>query len=247
MDELPLAMRAPQGLSAQNPIARLIEKVVESTESSADKVTTLGKLSDLYERMEAKNAEKEFAAAFVRLQSELTPVSAMKAVPNNDGTTRYFYAPYEEIMAQVRPLLLKHGFAVSFSSSTDEKRVTQTCKLFHVGGHSQSNSFSARIGQGPPKSSEAQGDGAASTYAKRFALCNALNIVTEVDTDGADEEAKDEPITPDKVIYLRELINETQSNEAKVLEIAGAKTLAEIKSGGYPTIVRMLNAKKSRR
>lgn len=234
-------------LSAQNPIGRLIESVISSQESASAKVETLGKLTELYERMEAKNAEKEFAAGFVRLQSELAPVKAMKAVPNNDGTTRYFYAPFEQIMAQVQPLLLKHGFAVSFSSQTDEKRVTQTCTLMHVGGHSRTNSFSARIGSGPPKSSEAQGDGAASTYAKRFALCNALNIVTEVDTDGADEEPADEPISHEKATYLRELIHETQSNEAKVLEIAGAQKIEDIKSGAYPTLVRMLNAKKSRR
>ncbi len=245
--ELPLATREPSALSQQNPIARLLEAVVNSPESSGSKVDAITKLTELYEKMEAKAAEKEFAAAFVRLQSELGSVKAMKAVPNNDGTARYFYAPFEDIMAIVRPLALKHGFAITFSSATDEKRVTQTCTVIHIGGHSRSNSFSARIGSGPPKSSEAQGDGAASTYAKRFALCNAFNIVTEVDTDGADEQDGDKPIDKEKIQYLREQIAETKSNEAQVLHFAGAKSVEEIKNAVYPTIIRMLAAKASRR
>jgi hypothetical protein len=243
--ELQLAASAedqPLALSPENPIGRMIEAITK-TGVSTDNMAVLERMMDLYERVEVKNAEKQFAEAFVALQSDLPPVQASKPVPNRDGSIRYHFAPYEEIMAQIRPFLQKHGFTVTFSMSFSEGRVVQACTLQHVGGHSRTNQFMARVGNGPPGSSEAQGDGAASTYAKRFALCNALNIVTEIDTDGKDARAAGEPISPDKVQYLREQVRETASDESKFLKLAGVSSFEEITTGSYDVLVRALAAK----
>jgi hypothetical protein len=170
-------------------------------------------------------------------------IQAVKPVPNNDGTIRYRFAPYEEIMAIVRPLLQRHGFTVSFSQSVGDGRITQVCILQHIGGHSRMNSFAVRVGKGPPGSSEAQGDGAASTYAKRHALCNALNITVDADTDGADARIEGAPLAPDRVLYLRELVRDTKSDERLFLKFAGAETFEGIASARYDDLVRALTKK----
>lgn len=217
---------------------------------TAENVAVLEKMMDLYERTQAKEAEKEFARAFVQLQSDMPAIHAVKPVPNNDGSIRYRFAPYEEIMEQVRPLLLRHGFTVSFSQTIGDGRIVQACTLRHVGGHAVTNQFAVRVGKGPPGSSEAQGDGAASTYAKRFALCDALNIVVEKDSDGAraGEDARIEgaPIAPDKAQYLRELVAETKSDEAAFLRFAGASKYEEIGSARYDVLVAALHKKVRR-
>jgi hypothetical protein len=214
---------------------------------TAENVAVLEKLMDLYERTQAKEAEKQFAAAFAALQGEMPAIHAVKAVPNRDGTIRYKFAPYEEIMAIVRPLLQRHGFTVSFSQTVGDGRISQACVLQHVGGHSRANAFAVRIGSGPPGSSEAQTDGAASTYAKRHALCNALNITVDADTDGADARIEGAPIAADKAQYLRELCAETKSDEAAFLKFAGAATFAEIASTRYDDLVRALLKKAGRK
>lgn len=237
-----LAVAQPMQLS-QTPVAQMLQAVIDKG-VTAENVAVMEQLVSLYERMQLRDAEKQFAAAFAALQSEMPAVQASKPVPNRDGTIRYHFAPYEEIMATVRPLLLKHGFTVTFSMSFSEGRVIQACTLQHVGGHSRTNQFMARIGNGPPGSSEAQGDGAASTYAKRFALCNALNIVTEIDTDGrTDARADGAPIAPDKAIYLRELVKETKADEAAFLKFAGASTYDDIGSAKYDMLVTALRKK----
>ena len=244
--ELELAAQtdaAPAVIQSQDPITRGIASLIERGVTS-ENVEAFDKLLSLYERLQGKDAERQFAAAFVALQSELNPIAASKVVPNNDGSARYKFAPYEEIMAAVRPLLLKHGFTVTFSMSFSEGRVTQACTLQHLGGHRQTNSFAVRIGKGPPGSSEAQGDGAASTYAKRFALTNALNITVETDSDGADARVEGEVISKDKLQYLRELVKETNSDEARFLAFAGVKTYEEITTATYPLLVRSLSAKR---
>jgi hypothetical protein len=243
-ENLQLAVQESSAL-AVSPIEQILRSAVEKGVTT-ENVAVIERLTDLYERLQAKDAEKRFAAAFVLLQSDMPNIQATKSVPDKYGNLKYRFAPYEEIMAQVKPLLQRHGFTVTFSTDFDDKRVIQSCTLQHIDGHSRTNKFAARIGNGPPGSSEAQGDGAASTYAKRFALCNALNIITgEADTDGRREDARAEggAISEDKVAYLKEQVRETHSDEAKFLQFAGVKTYGEITEAIYPILVKSLAGK----
>lgn len=213
---------------------------------TAENVAALEKLIGLQERMELRAAEKAFNTAFVGLQTDIPTVQATEAVPDRQGNVKYYFAPYGAIMEQVRPMLQKHGFTVSFSMDFRDSRIIQSCTLSHVGGHSRTNQFMARIGNGPPGASEAQADGAASTYAKRFALCNALNIVCEVDTDaGQDAKKEGPPITWEQAAYLKEQVKETNSDEAAFLRFAGAPTYEAIGSARYDSLVAEL-AKKGK-
>lgn len=188
---------------------------------TGENVAAMKELVGLYERMEDRNAERAFAQAFTALQAELKAVQATRAVPNNDGTTRYKFAPFEEIMEQVRPSLEKHGFSVSFSTDYADNRLVKSCTLQHVGGHSRTNKFAVRIGSGPPKASECQADGAASTYAKRFALCDSLNIQIDHDVDAAAEGAY---VTEDQAFELHRRVVETNSNMGAFLKFCGVES-----------------------
>lgn len=221
----------------------LIREVIKSG-LNAESVGVVERLVALAERQEARQAEKDFNAAFNALQSEMPSIEADRPVPDKFGNVKYLYAPFESIMAQVKPLLLKHGFSVSFSMDFKDGRVIQHCTLAHIGGHSRVNTFMARVGGGPPGSSEAQGDGAASTYSKRFALCNALNIVVEKDTDGADARKEGAPISFEQAKFIEDLAKEVGANIPAFLKYAGASTFAEIGSARYDQLVRDLEKKR---
>lgn len=238
-----LAVQQETTLAAPS-VGQMLQAAIDKGVTN-ENVAVLERLMDLYERVEDKKAEKAFATAFNTLQSEMPIVNATKAVPDKNGNVKFRFAPYEEIMATVRPLLLKHGFTVTFSQDFKEGRIIQSCTLMHLSGHSRTNSFAARIGNGPPGASETQADGAASTYAKRFALCNALNILSEFDTDAmkGDVRAEGELIGEDKIQYLKEQVAETGSNEARFLNLAGVSKYEEIRVGSYNVLVRALAAK----
>lgn len=233
---------AVEHVRPQPTVADMLQAVIDKG-VTADNVAAMGELVKLYERMEDKKAEREFAAAFVRLQAETRVVKATKAVPNNDGSVRYNFAPFEEIMATVGPILERNGFTVAFSTDFAESRLIKICHLTHVGGHTRENKFAVRIGKGPPGSSEAQGDGAASTYAKRFALCDALNIVVEKDSDARAEGGS---VSEDQAFELERRVKETNSDVAAFLKFAGAKTFAEISSVKYSMLDELL-CKRERR
>lgn len=132
-------------------------------------------------------------------------------------------------MKQVGPLLQKHGFTISFSNDFKEGRLIETCTLTHKGGAKRSNQFAVRIGKGPPASTETQADGAAATYAKRFALCDALNIVVERMDDDARSEGHQ--ITSQQAEELQRRVMDTESNELAFLKLAGVTAIS-----GKPTL-----------
>ena len=225
----------------QPGIAEMLQAVLERGVTQ-ENVAAIGELVKLYERMEDKKSEKEFSLAFNALQSEMPKIQARQAVPNNDGSIRYTFAPYEAIMEQVQPMLLKHGFTVTFSTRYEESRLVKICTLQHTSGHKQANEFAVRIGKGPPFSSETQGDGAAATYAKRFALCDALNITIEKDTDARNEGAA---ITSAQADEFERRVAETNSDRAAFLKYAGANSFREIGEAKYSLLDELL-AKKER-
>jgi len=223
-------------------IAGMLQAVIEKG-VTGENVKALESLVTLYERMEARDAEKAFAQAFNALQSEMPRIQAKKPVHCKNGDLKYKFAPFEEIMEQVRPLLLKHGFSVSFSMRFGDGRLTEICTLQHVGGHSKSNEFAVRIGSGPPGASESQADGAAATYAKRFALCNALNVIVEADDDARVEGGS---VTAEQADELERRVALTNSNKAAFLKLAGAQTYREIKAGKYEVLDNFLRMKEAK-
>jgi hypothetical protein len=209
---------------------------------TGENVAAMEKLVGLYERMEDQRAEREFAQAFVALQSEMPKVQATRPVPNKDGTQRYKFAPFEDIMAQVGPMLQKHGFTVCFSSKFENDRIIASCTLQHVGGHKRTNDFAVRVGSGPPGATVSQADGAASTYSKRFALCDSLNIViSHLDNDARLEGGT---ITKDQADELERRVNETNSDKKIFLQLAGATLFSEIPAAKYDLLDEMLTRKE---
>lgn len=225
----------------QMPNAMQMLQGVLSGGVTAENVAAVKELVQLAREESAIQARRDFATAFNALQAEMPAVKACKAVPGRDGSTRYKYAPYEEIMEQVKPMLQKHGFTVRFDSDDTETSVVQTCILQHANGHEERTRFSARKGQGPPNASAAQTDGAASTYAKRFALCNALNIVIEADTDARNE---GDTITAEQAADLQRRVRAVKADEFAFLEFAHAASFEAIKTGAYPLLVDMIVKKE---
>ena len=224
-----------------DPVAKMLATFIEKG-VTADNVNALEKMCDLYERMQDRNAQRQFTEAFVALQAELPVIVASTQIPN-----RGKYERFEDVMRVVSPLLVKHGFTVSFSMDFKDTRVLEICTLKHVGGHSQSNSFAVRTGG--RSDSDTQADCKAATTAKRNALLNCLNIVIRQDAyqnEDADASLDGAPLNGDQVIYLRELLAETKSDVPKFLAYAGATKLEDIGSGRYDELVRMLHKKAGR-
>ena len=227
---------------APTPLA-LMQQVIAAG-ITPESVGVMERLVALDREMKRDAAAVEFAGAFSRLQNSLKGFKPTKAVPDKNGGTRYTYVPYEQIMREVQPLAEREGLSISFSTDFADGRIIQTCTLTHVSGYSKDFKSFVRAGAGPYGATETQADGAAMTYAKRYALCNALNITVERDTDGIpDARLEGKAITFEQAQTLKELAQEVGADIPAFLKYAGSPSFEGIGTARYDALFAALQKK----
>lgn len=170
-NELPIERHAPQDLLAM------------AVQKGAD-VATLERLMVVRTQLKAEAAKEAYFAALAAFQAEC-PIIAKKNAVSIPGGANYRYAPLDQIVRKVQPLLEKHGFSHQEDSEIAEGWVTAIVTVTHRAGHSETKKFKVpsetKAGMSPQ-----QKYGAAMTFATRYAFCAAFGIRTgEQDTDCA--------------------------------------------------------------
>lgn len=159
-----------------DPALAMIERF--AADPSFD-VTKLQALMDMREREMNRIAEQEFNSAFARMQPRI-PTIGEKA-KTDKGT----YAPREDIVEVIRPILAEFGFSLSFRTEWPEKdRIQVVGILTHEGGHSRESKFLTAADQSGSKNG-VQALGSAVEYGRRYTTTDLLNIATrKADDDG---------------------------------------------------------------
>jgi hypothetical protein len=160
----------------------------------------LEKLVALKERMEDRNARKEFAAALAKFKAECPPIYRTKHVdiPGRGGSYGFDYAPLEEALPVMEPVLESNGFTVKWDRTADKGMLTSVCTLRHVGGHSDTSSFTLPVDSAAGMSLQ-QKYSAASTFADRKAFFAVLGIVAEKGAPGAEREVDPKKVNDDQL------------------------------------------------
>jgi len=223
-------------------VGALMQQVV-SAGITPDTVSVMKDLIAMKNDLEEREARKDFARAFVQMQKEMPSVKAIKAVMDGDKV-RYYFAPFEHIREEARPILTANGFAVSFDTKVEDSRLISFCTLTHEGGHSQTNQFACRYTK-PPGTSDAQGDMSTKSYAMRGAFCDACGIVIDKDTDGDDVRGLGGKVTPQQAESLRKRVRDTESDEARFLKYAGADDFEDIDEARYSLLDSHLSKKEA--
>jgi len=224
----------------QPTAADILQAVIEKGVTS-ENVAAVESIVKLYERMEDRKAAMSASRCLRELQAEAKAIPATRAVPARDGSARYKYVPYEEIMEKAQPMLTKYGFSVRYSQRNEADRTTVICILTHDDGHSFTNEFTVRTGSGPPQATATQADSSAGTVAQREAFCDALNIVRCRDDDAQKEGAS---ITPEQADELARRVAETNSNKEAFLKLAGSPDFAHIPAAKYSVLDELLQRKE---
>jgi len=176
-------------------------------------VEKLEKLMDLQERWEDRQAKKAFVQAMAKFQ-ETCP-----AAFRSRSSDKHDYAPIEEIMKTIRPHLAVNGLSVRFDTEFGGDSMTAICKVAHSGGYEEVSRFTCAIENivsktGKNVMNKSQASASADSYAKRYALKNAFNIVESYDDDAQIMGAPPETITPEQAASLRDNITELKADEA---------------------------------
>ena len=210
-------------------------------------VDKLEKLMALYERDEARKAQVSFNSDFAAMQSDITTVSKNSKVDYTTakGRTAYSFASLEDIVDMVRPVLQKHGFAVSFKVDTSNG-VNVECSLMHKDGHSIETAMQVQADNSGGKNN-VQALGSSISYAKRYTLSSLLNIATRDDDDAQAAMQKDSRvITAGQSKTLEdkfENLSENKQNAFKkwLADNYGLESIPEINVKQFNTVLSAIN------
>lgn len=200
----------------ENPLPATTEQAVQNSPMNLLALAIkqgipLGELVAMNEKWEAKQAKQAFDAAMAAFQTECPTI--YKTTPGGttkSGTVAYKFASFEDILAQVKPLLQKHGFSFQLGTDVESKDgwVIARCKVTHSQGHCDTTEAKFPLGTKTDIMSQTQVYAAALTFASRRCFQNAFGIITaSEDMDGRLSEKKRD-LGPSKIGNMRELRKE---------------------------------------
>lgn len=154
-------------------IIQVIERAALNPDVDIDKME---RLLQMQERVMDRQAMMAYSAAMAAMQTELP------SIEERGQTNNGCYATLEDIVDTVRPILQKHGFAVSFRIQTQERGIQVTGVLMHKDGHREETSMLLPADMSGNKNA-VQAFGSSTSYGKRYVLCALLNITTRGQDD----------------------------------------------------------------
>ncbi len=167
-------------------------------------ISKMQALMEMREREIERTAISEYTAAFSKMQVDLPAIEQRGKIGNKQGGTQSGYALWEDINKQIKPVLTRNGFALSFKTSAGE-RTSVTAILKHVGGHKEEATVELPNDNSGSKNS-VQGVGSSITYGKRYAASAILNLTSHGEDDDAHAAGCDYDIAPwtEKILLCKE-------------------------------------------
>jgi len=226
----------------QEPSA--LQVIAEAARDPRVDVAKLQAILAMKERLEDRQAEVEFNRDMVALQARLPRIIKTRKIEVK-GTLRSKYAAFEDIDDQVRPLMIEHGFAASYTTEDHGPKETKiTCTIRHRMGYKESYSVIVPFDRSEYRS-DAQSQGSTISFGKRYAFCLGLNItIVNEDNDG-----RGAFINQKQQDSIGDLLAECGSRkdpsiESGFLHYIGAKSVAEIFARDFQKAMTALESKR---
>lgn len=173
----PMAMTT----SPAQPMAVLtmLDRVLQNPEFDVDR---LERLWGMQKEIMAKQAETAYIAAHSQMQGEIPSVPKRGQIKNNAGNVQSTYALWEDVNELIKPVMQRHGFAISFRTKQDGPKITVIGILSHRDGHSETTSIELAPDTSGSKNS-VQAVGSAVSYGKRYTAGALLNLTSHGEDD----------------------------------------------------------------
>ncbi len=220
-----------QNLPAEPLAATPLAMIAHAIDKGAS-VETLERLMALQERWEAGQARQAFIASMAKARASFKPI-----LKKNEGySNRYKYETLSDVMDAVDGALSDNGFSYDWETEDlPDGRIRVTCVVTHEQGHSRRNSLSGHPADTADAKANMNGHqrmGGAVTYLQRYTLKAALGVAASADTDGASDNDSGS-IDAEQYQTISKLIEDTQSEEAKVLAYVKADSLETLTKKQY--------------
>jgi hypothetical protein len=231
-----------RGAGPAETFASALMALLTNPDIPADKLEVMLKMR---REVLADQAREAFQAHYADFAAEMPQVErdgTVALVKDGVEKGRYPFTTIEAMDQVIRPLLAKHGFALSFTSRDDKDTVTITGTLAGWGWE-RSSTYTLPPDAGPGRNA-LQARGSSRRYAKRYITDDLCNVVRKgKDDDG--KGAMENLIDAAQLKMLETLIKRSQTNEANFLKVmvTGAESLADIRVRDLPRLELALREK----
>ena len=170
----------------QIPVVRseseaLLAVIARAAADPACDVDKMERLLNMQERVIGRQAKAEFDTAMAQMQSELPSIGERGGIKDRNGNIQSRYALWEDINAAIKPIMQKHGFALSFRTDFSDG-VTVSGVLSHKGGHREETSIKLPSDTSGSKNA-VQAIGSSVSYGKRYTASALLNLTSHGEDD----------------------------------------------------------------
>jgi hypothetical protein len=223
---------------------RVLAMISEAAGNPAVDDAKLERLLNLKITVEKRAAELAYIEAFAEMQPDLPVIGERGGIKDRAGNVQSTYARWEDINEAIKPVLKKHKFALSFSSSQvpGEQAVTITGTLRH-GHHTESTSLTLPLDLSGSKNG-VQGVGSTVSYGKRYTAGMLLNLTSRHEDDGdTDGVVGSSTVTDEQVATLEALIDKAKADMTKFLKAFKVASLEDLPAKDYARAEAALEAK----
>lgn len=223
-------------VSENTAMVSMFERMASDPNVDVDK---LERLMQMRERAIERQAKADFDAAMAEMQPELPVIGE-----RGKAAGRYTYALWEDINSQIKPVLQKHGFALTFR--TDFKNgISITGVLSHRAGHREETSITLPA-DGSGNKNDVQAVASSISYGKRYTAGALLNLTSHGEDDDAYRAAV-KTISDAQEIQINDMLEATGSDMAKFLKWLKVDSLSNIPAKSFDSVMATLRAKESKK
>jgi hypothetical protein len=205
--------------------------------------TKLHQLIGAKERLMQDEAHAAFVRGLARLQNKLPIITERGEIKARGGHT-YTYALWEHINEIIKPILSRHGFALSFRTGRQGEQIEVVANLSHRGGHVETTSLLLPLDLSGSKN-PVQAVGSSTSYGKRYTAQALLNLTSRgEDDDGIAAGSTVGGISDAQLNELEELIREVGADRDRLLRYLGIEALAALPADRMAQAVAALEARR---
>lgn len=228
-----------QVVDQSNSVMQAIVAAASNPEIDPEKME---RMMALYERMEYKKAEMAYNAAFAAMQGDLPMINESGKIIHNGKLISEYAKWDEDINPAIKPILQRHGFALSFRVDTKDG-VNVEVVLAHAQGHSERTSIHLPVDTGGAKNA-VQAVASSVSYGKRYAAGALLNL----NTGGMDDDGQGAGgysyVTAEQAADLGALADEVGADKKKFLAYWQVKDFSEFSTKQLDNAIKSLEAKR---
>jgi hypothetical protein len=222
----------------------LLEMIERAARDPQVDIAKMRELMAMRKEVLSDRARVAYSAALSAMQLELPVIGRRGTIELSTSKPNPKYALWEDINEAIKPVLAKHGFALSFRIGKEADRVVVTGILSHAEGHAEETTMSLPVDNGPGRNA-VQSVGSSTSYGKRYTASALLNLTSRGEDDDG-KAADNTPITEAQLQELIALADDVGADKIKFCKYLKVAALAEVPARRFQEAMDALEAKRAK-